>query len=231
MDNFQPVFNFDGNLTSEDEINQMMEEAEQRSGGGSIFRPGKHSLVVSSVELKGVAKADPAWMKVLIRFNGMEKESGKKITSWVLVPTTGRLTYSKNDGENSIYPFKNLTETMAALGVTLTRDNVGSLVPELFAPANLGALVGKTCVSEIGYKGTYAQGVKSDDGTKQCQLVKGDKVLKDDTGTVILFKGDDAFDQAEKHAIKIGENFANFPEIISLSAVESLDDTGSGNNW
>jgi len=223
---FQPVFNFEGNLTPEDEINKMMEEAESQSQGNSIFRPGTHNLVVTGVELKGPTKGDSAWMKVLIRFAGVDKLSGKKISTLVLVPTTGRLTYEKEGGDATIYPFKNLVDTLAGLGVTLTRDNVSSAIPQYFAPQNLNALVGRTATAEIGFRGAHAQGVKSEDGSRLVKIVNYGEDLKDDTGTVLMFKGDDAYDQAEAYCKKAGITYAAFPDILSFETSSSESEGG-----
>ena len=230
MSEFTPVFNFDGEGTSAEQVAAMLaESAENTRKPSKIFREGTHDLIVSGVELKGSVAGDAAWMKVLLRFNGTEANAGKAISTLVLVPTTARLTYDKEGAESSIYPFQKLSETMSALGITLTRDNVKSIIPQYFAPANLKVLEGRTTIGTVGYRGAHAQGQRDQNGGREVVLINFGEAVKDDTGTVMVFSGDDAYANAEAYAKKIGLNFASFPDLISLeqSADNAQDSTGT----
>jgi len=231
-DQFTPVFSFDGELTDAAEFDSLMADAENNTRKPSkVFKPGSYDVTVKGVRLLGPTLADKTWMKALITYAGTGENEGKEISSLVLVPMSASLKYSKADGEGSIYPFKNLMETLACLGITLTRDNVKSVIPQHFAPANLNTLVGRTCTAKIGYKGAYAQGQKASSGEGfEVVIMNYGEAYKDDTGTVITFSGDNAYADAEKYAAEIGLTFASFPDIVQLSAPK-VEDTDSAGSW
>lgn len=215
-DVYTPVFNFDGEVTSAEELDNLTTDTNK------VFRPGKRELEVTEVRPIGPARSDKSWHNYLVMFRGVGKEEGKVITRFVLIPGTGKLTYTNKGGKESGWAFKGLRDFMAALGVDLTAENVKKVLPSYFSPRNLNALVGKRLMGEIGFRGTHAKYIATSEDSGYIALVKDGDILMDTNGDAISFE---SYEEAESYAKENSINdYEAFPELIS---VEPLAASGS----
>jgi len=214
---FVPAFNHDGELTSQEEMDALLEAADAPKGG-KVFRPGDHLVTVKEVILPIKANGgDKGWMSVRIVFSGTGNESQKVSSIFQLVPLTNRLSYTKPDGSTSGYPLKSYFELMQNLGIDISRNNVNAITLQYFTEKNLGALVGREVTATIGYKGAHTKWVSTGEKEGYVAIEDRGELLKNSAGDVLQFNGDDAYKDAEAYCNKNGIKFEAFPEIIGMA--------------
>lgn len=216
-DSFKPVFNFTGNLTAQEEIDSLMSTVDDRKDTSKVFRPGDHTMVVKDVVPLRATKSDPSWMSVQLRLAGTGENSHKSISTFVMVPMTSELTYLNQKGEKSIIPFKRLVDTLAALGITLTRENASKTIP-LYFSGDGKKLAGRELTATVGYNQAHAK-ARSLGDSYEVVILSGGEVLRDAAGNDVTFSGETAYRDAEAYAKKAGIAFQAFPEVLSVSPI------------
>lgn len=231
-----PQFNLDQNVTDESSIQEMLDSLGNSDGGSStVFKPGKHIVKIGAVDYARkrdsgeliMTSGDNSWCQMQIVLEGTGEQDGKKIYKFLSVPTTGSLKFLTKAGEESAFPVRLLLDFFNGLGLEATVGNVIDLVNAYLTPNNIGKLVGRQTEATIDYPGAYAKGRKGEGGLEVVIMQKGE-AIKDDTGTVLVFKGEDAFKDAGLHAKKTGITFASYPEVVSLAAIEGDNDANGG---
>lgn len=232
---FKPVFDFSGEMTSDEGIASLLEAAEGNSRGGDtskVLRPGNYDLAVGEVKILGAARQDSSWMNVRVILNGTGELSHKTISKFLLVPMTSRLSYQKEDGSESGFPLKQLLDTLSALGIQATPKQIPTIVQQNFAPEKLGALVGRNVSATVGYNKPHAKYVRDEGAEEGHVVIQGREGPITENGAVVKFTGDDAYSAAEKYAKDNSITFQSFAEILSLSATAANSgDSAVNGDW
>lgn len=228
-----PVFNLDNNVTDEASIQSLLDDLGDNNGGGGgkVFRPGKHTVKIASVDYAHkkdsndliYTSQDGSWVQMQIVLEGTGEQAGKQIYKFLSVPTKS-LAYTTRDGKESAFPVKMLIDLFNGLGIEATVANLLGLVNEYLTPSNLGKLVGRETIATIGYNGAHAQGRKGENGILEVVIMQKGEAIKDDTGTVLTFTGDDAFKEAGLYAKKANIVFASFPEVKGFESTGAAEE-------
>lgn len=176
-----PKFNLgsgDQGVTQEE-----FDEQSEKEKGGKVFAPGRYSLKVKSCEFHQMMEKDKTWAGYIFKFVGA---NGKEISDYIMVPTTGKVYFGKEDSKGRTFPFRKLRIFMAALGVDLTVDNKTEVVPEYFGDPE--KFVGMDVEVDIGFNKYYAKYVAEEGEDPYFMVVSPDgKELTDDEGDVVTF--------------------------------------------
>lgn len=218
-----PKFNFTGSSIKTEA--EMAVEESKSGGGGKYLAPGRHEVSITEVEYKGLAK-DQNWGKFTVTLTG----TGDKTTkSFLLVPFRD-VMYVGPSGKPTALLYKKFKGFMEALGVTLTVDTLGDVLPTYFGNGGAG-LIGKNLAIEIGYEGNYVRYAgKNDDGTKKYNIAfsGGTDLLMDKQLQVINFPDFEAANNyAETHQIKLQK----FPEVLAYAPSTVPNVAATVSNW
>lgn len=143
-----PVFNLKASgFNSQEELDKKLDE---KPGKG--FNPGNYDLQIVAADFHKnkdtqeiYCAGDPSWFNVVITAEGAE---GRQQKHWIQVPTSD-IHFGK---KRTLMVYKKFTEFMAAIGVPVTLENLGKVVPKYFsAPAD--TLSGLKFNCDIGYEG------------------------------------------------------------------------------
>jgi hypothetical protein len=200
--NQMPKFDFS---TSSVKTTEELEALDPKRTESKYFRPGKHEVVISDVEYRGVAKGDTNWGSLALTYEGT---GGKTIKEFVLIPFKD-ITYGE---KKTTYPFRKLQDLVSALGLDLTPETLPNVMQTLFA--NPDSLKGLNIAVDIGYQNAHAKYSKKDaDGNSIVTLVKKDgSVLADAAGNAITFADGDS---AKAYADQVGMKFDSFVNVLS----------------
>ncbi len=213
-----PKFNLNaGNLgfKSQDELDAKVNE----KAGGKGFPKGNYDLQIVSADFHKnkdtqeiYCAGDPTWFNVVVTLEGTE---GRTIKHWVQVPTSD-IHFGK---KRTLMVYKKFTEFMASIGVPVTLENLGKVIPQYFsAPGD--KLPGLKLNCDIGYEGPYAE--RGDDG--QYLVIKGGKALEDADG-VIKFP-DFASAKAWAQGERIELSFTSIVKFTAMKTAPKADDSG-----
>lgn len=164
--NALPKFNIKNIDLSDEQLNEKMAESARKES--KFFKPGRHATKISKVEYLGQG-ADETWAKFRLTYSGTGE---KQITDIIMAPTTGKLTVTDKNGEESPLPMARLKNFLEALGETVSVATLGNIVPVYFGSET--ALLGMNIDINAGYAGTHLTKV----GENQIALVyrSGDRV-------------------------------------------------------
>lgn len=203
-----PKFNFaNSSIKTDDEFNK--QEGEQ--SGGKYLRPGRHEVAITKVEYTGPAK-DPNWGKFTLTLTG----TGDKTTRYFLMVPFRDVMYVGKSGKPTGLMFKKFKDFMSALGVTISVDSLGTVLPTYFAQGGEPLVGGKLAI-ELGYDGNYIKYAgKNEDGSKRYEIAlkDGSVLLNKDTLQPVTFP-DPA--SAEAYATSSQIIIQKFPEILEVA--------------
>lgn len=203
-----PKFNFSGSSIKTEA--EMAKEEAASGGGDKYLKPGRHEVVITSVEYAGLAK-DQNWGKFTLTLTGT---GDKTIKSFLLVPFRD-VMYVGASGKPTAFLYKKFKSFMAGLGIEITVDSLGEVLPTYFGN-NAKALVGLTTAIEVGYDGNYVKYAgKTESGEKRYNIVFSDgNILLDKQLQIMEFPDFAAAGlYAEANQIKLQK----FPEVLSYS--------------
>lgn len=160
-----PKFNFSDCSIQSDE--QLDAELAKSAGNSKFFQPGRHEVKVKSVEFRKINERDPNWADLEVVLEGTGE---KTIKDFISVPLKD--VKFRNNGKESLWPFKKVKQFCEAHGVELS---ISALTDGLNAVFRNPALVGAAVVAEIGYRKGYVKYMgKRDNGEKIYQLIDKD---------------------------------------------------------
>jgi hypothetical protein len=209
-------------------------EAEMNKPQGKSFEPGNYDLQIVSADFHAnkttgsiYCEGDETWFNVVVVAQGADERTTKY---WIQVPTS-RVHFG---AKKTLFVYKKFVEFMAAIGESVTTDNLDKIVPKYFSDPG-EALVGFKFNADIGYEGAHIQ--RSEDG---CRIITAaGKPLEEEDGTVIVAPDFGAAKQilegvndsrSEKNKIKL--SFANIVKFTpkqkasKAKAVKTDDDNG-----
>lgn len=203
-----PKFNFTGSsIKTDDEFNKQ----EGERSGGQYLRPGRHEVVITKVEYKGPA-TDPNWGKFTLTLTG----TGDKTTRYFIMVPFRDVMYVGKSGKPTGLMYKKFKDFMGALGVNLTVDSLGAVLPTYFSRDGEALLGGKLAI-ELGYDGNYIKYAgKNEDGTKRYEIAlkDGSVLLNKDTMQPVTFPDPAA---AEAFATSTQIIIQKFPDILEVA--------------
>lgn len=206
-----PKFNFSqSSIKTDDEFNK--QEGDQ--SGSKYLRPGRHEVVITKVEYTGPGN-DKNWGKFTLTLTG----TGDKTTRmFLLVPFRDVMYVNPNGkGKPTGLMFKKFKDAMSALGVTISVETLGTVLPTYFGNGG-EALVGAKLAIELGYDGNYIKYAgKNEDGTKRYEIaLKDGSVLLDKVSMQpVTFPDPNA---AEAYAQSSQIIIQKFPSILEVAA-------------
>lgn len=202
-----PKFNFSGSsIKTDEEFNKQ----EGELSGGQYLRPGRHEVVITKVEYKGPSK-DPNWGRFTLTLTG----TGDKTTKYFLQVPFRDVMYVSSKGKPTGFMFKKFRDFMGALGIGITVDSLGEVLPTYFSKGG-EALVGGKLAIELGYDGNYVKYAgKNGDGTKRYEIAlkDGSILLDKDTLQPVTFADPSA---AEAYAAEAQIIIQKYPEILKV---------------
>jgi hypothetical protein len=218
-----PKFNFTG-ASVRTEAEMAAEEAKIGGGGDKYLKPGRHEVTVTAAVYKGLAK-DPNWGKFELTLTGTGE---KTIRAFLTVPFRD-VMYMSAAGKPTAFMYKKFKSFLEGLGVSVTVDTLGDVLPQYFGNNGAG-LIGMTTAIEVGYDGNYVKYAgKSDTGEKKYNIVFGDgSILLDKQLQVVNFPDyASAGNYAEANQIKLQK----FPDILSYSPSARGNVAAAVGNW
>lgn len=218
-----PKFNFTGS-TIKTEAEMAAESDKAGGSGGKYLKPGRHEVTITEVEYKGLAK-DQNWGKFTLTLTGT---GDKTIKSFLIVPFRD-VMYVGASGKPTAFMYKKFKEFMAGLGVEVTVESLGDVLPQYFGNGGAG-LVGLNVAIEVGYEGNYTRYAgKAENGEKKYNIVFADGALLMDRQLQVINFPDyaSATNYAEANQIKLQA----FPEILSYSQPSRGNVTAGAGNW
>jgi hypothetical protein len=159
-------------------------------------------------------EGDETWFNVALTVVGADDRQAKY---WLQVPTS-TVRFGK---KGTLFVFKKFVEFMASIGVTVTLDNLGKVVPQYFSEPSK-TLVGKKANFDIGYEGAYVE--RDEEG---CRIIRGGKPVMDD-GEVMTFPDfQSAKAAAEALRIKL-----TYPSILKWNPAKQTEaKKAADNDW
>lgn len=217
-----PKFNFSGSSIKTEA--EMAKEEALTGGGDKYLRPGRHEVSITSVEYTGLAK-DPNWGKFTLVLTG----TGNKTTKAFLMVPFRDVMYVSQAGKPTAFMYKKFKSFMESLGVVITVDTLGDVLPTYFGNNGAG-LVGLNVAVEIGYEGNYVRYAGKDaTGNKQYNIVFGDgSVLLDKQLQVVAFPD---FEAAGNYAEANQIRLQKFPEILAYSTSATPSAVKAASAW
>ncbi len=161
-----PKFQFNNNSVKTD---KELEEKLAKTGGNKYLNPGKHEVVIKSVEYVGAAK-DSRWGKFKVLYEGTDA----KTTNEILLVPFSEIQYKGESGKETLFPYTRVQKFMKALGVDLKVQNLQDILTEYFSKPEK-SLVGQVMAITVGYEGNYVEWRGKDTtGNSQYALVGKD---------------------------------------------------------
>jgi hypothetical protein len=220
-------FDFSGQGITQAELDKIEAETNTQF---KRFSPGETELEIVHAEHQGPAAKDPSWHKFKLTYstpgtkatvNAEGKvDCGKEpsVSKWVLVPTT-KILYNEENSKRPTAVFAMLRDFMLALGVSVTPENLGQVIPAHFS--DVKALIGRKQTAVLGYDGVHIQ----EQG--------GSFVLVDKKGNAVNEKTFGSRALAETEAIISGLELKKYLEILVLkpAAIEEAKTNAASSGW
>jgi hypothetical protein len=217
VSNVMPKFDFSkATLKSSAELTPT-----KKVDNGKFLRPGRHEVTITSVENYGLDKNDSNWLNFRVIYTGT---GGKTISDFVKVPMRDNVYGAKK----SVGPFKRLASMIRAMGVELTIENAGSVLPKLFEKTD--GLIGTALVVEAGYENAYDRYIKNTDGTSHIEVVLQDGTTLNDLATGAALKFPDSKAAAE-HCKGANIRFDSFTRVLAYDVSSTPSKKSANSNW
>lgn len=202
MTQTMPTFSFG----KEPELTQA--EFDAKAAPSTFISPGQYVMTVTSADYHEKdgsinCSGDPTFIST--KFT-LATNDGRTKFLWLQVPTA-KVLYGQ---KQTHFPFKNLCDFLAGIGITLDLANYKEVLPKLFINRDaMLKLVGNTISVDVGYKGLHLKRV--DDAFI---IVRRDGVTRIDDKSYP--DGDAARAAAEAQGLRIG-----FPEFTKFHSKEA----------
>jgi hypothetical protein len=182
------------------------------------FEPGTFTLKIKAADLHKnkvtgniACEKDPSWFNVMVV---LESADGRTTQHYLQIPTK-KLTYNETNSKSPYYVFRNLQKFMGAVGIELTVETVGEVIPAFFANDGVSLtypekLIGQTVTVDIGFSGSHVR--RNDEG--KFILVNKKNAILDENGKEQTFVD---LDSAKIVASELGiRNLQTWPSIVNF---------------
>lgn len=196
-----PKFNFNSaTIKSEAELQEALKSD---SKADKYFKPGRHEVVITGLEYKGVA-TDANWGKFVVKVKGI---GDKETTGMVFVPFKD-VNYVAASGKSTLMFYKRFASFATAVGLDASMNVLPTTLTDNFAKPEKSPLLGTNVVMELGYDGNHVRY----DGKDAAGIKKYVIEMKDKSTIAETFP---SFDAAAAYAEQNGVKLQDYPQILS----------------